>query len=179
MLKKVAKKARAKQKKTKIGVQKAQGKAKDAKVDDAKVKEYGEKLRAWQDSTHKMLAANRLMELAGGYKQAFVLLDAVASAAAEKMKIGMWKRGDHVNNPKTKEYEYGENMGACEAMARQVLAAEKLIELAGGRMEAFSLLDAVMIAVEGEQGHEQASECHSSAAGHYKALEAAEEEAPV
>src|SRR5262245_4887391 len=56
--------------------------------------------------------------------------------------------------------DYGERMRQCEVTARQVLAARRLFELAGDQQAAFLLLDAVLIANEGEHAHEQAAERH-------------------
>lgn len=93
MAKKLATKAKAKQKGTKDRGQKARSKA-----DDAAVKEYGKKYEAWEaialkvlagskvvkkDAVRKVLAAKDLMELAGGYEEAFIILDAVMIAAAK------------------------------------------------------------------------------------------------
>ena len=110
MLKKVAKKARAKQKKTKIGVQKA-----GSKADDPAVKEYREKYEAWEDTAPKMLAAKELMKLTGGYKEAFVLLDTVLDVVmfpvAEEMEAGVRKAGGKADDRASKEY--GEKNGGC------------------------------------------------------------------
>ena len=91
--KKAAKKAQAKRKGAKVGTAKVR-----SKTDDAAVKEYGKKYMAWEaiackvlkgdkavkkDATRKVLAAKELMELAGGYEEAFVILDAVMLAAAK------------------------------------------------------------------------------------------------
>jgi len=140
------------------------------KANEAPVKEYGEKYKAWQNVAHKVLAAQSLMELAGGYKEAFVLLDAVAfigdDAPAETGKVD--------DQP---EKEYGEKMAECESTARLVLAAQRLLELAGGQEEAFLLLDAVLIAMEGEQAHEQAGEAHEACASNHEILAAEDDPA--
>ncbi len=92
--KKAAKKAQTKPEKTKVGSQKERN-----KVDDAAVKAYGKKYKAWEaiarkvlaggkgveeDAARKVAAAKKLMELAGGYEEAFVILDAVMITAATK-----------------------------------------------------------------------------------------------
>ena len=92
MAKTLAKKTKAKQKGPKVGSQKAQ-----REEDVAAVKEYGKKYKSWEaiackvlagsktvekDAARKVLAAKKLMELAGGYGEAFIILDAVMIAAA-------------------------------------------------------------------------------------------------
>jgi hypothetical protein len=94
MAKKTAKKATAKQQGKKGGCRKAQ-----SKVDDAAVKKYREKYEAWEaiarkvltgskgvkeEAARKVQAAKDLMEKAGGYEEAFVILDAVMIAATTK-----------------------------------------------------------------------------------------------
>jgi hypothetical protein len=94
MAKKPAKKTKAKSKATKGGTRKTRSKAVDAAV-----KEYWEKFEAWEAITHKVLAgskvvekgaarkvlaAQKFMELTGGYEEAFVILDAVMIAAAKE-----------------------------------------------------------------------------------------------
>ena len=92
--KKAAKKAPVKQKKTKVGSRKARSKSHDAAV-----KAYQKKYEAWEaiarkvlaggkgvakDAARKVAAAKKLMALAGGYEEAFVILDAVMIVAATK-----------------------------------------------------------------------------------------------
>jgi hypothetical protein len=59
-------------------------------------------------------------------------------------------------------------MQRCQATARLVLAAQKLVDLAGGQQKAFMLLDAVLIATKGVQAHQQAGERHSVCAAHHE-----------
>ena len=88
--KKVAKKSKAKDEK-KAKKKDESGKA-QKKADEAAVKEYQKKYEAWEtiarnvlagskdvekDAATKVLAAKKLMDLAGGYDEAFVILDAV------------------------------------------------------------------------------------------------------
>jgi hypothetical protein len=89
--KRAVKKATVKPKGTKAGSRKAQNKAAAAAL-----KEYGEKYQVWEAVAHKVLAgskgvakdsvgkvqaAKKFMELAGGYEEAFIILDAVMIAA--------------------------------------------------------------------------------------------------
>ena len=93
MAKKVAKKATAKKEGTK-------GRKARTKADDAAAQEYAERYEAWEaiarkvlagskavekDAAIKVLAAKKLMELAGGYKEAFAILDAVMIVAGIPM----------------------------------------------------------------------------------------------
>ena len=90
---KKAKAKEAKKDKKKDGSRKAQKKA-----DEVAVKEYEKKYEAWEatardvlavskevekDAARKVLAAKKLMELAGGYDEAFVILDAVMIVGEE------------------------------------------------------------------------------------------------
>lgn len=90
--KKIAKKAKAKNVGTKGG-----GRKPLDKLDDAAVKKYREKYEEWEaiarkvltgskgvkeEAARKVQAAKDLMERAGGYEEAFVILDAVMIAAA-------------------------------------------------------------------------------------------------
>ena len=151
---------------------KAQTRQPRAKARD--VKEYAQKYQAWSVEAHKVLAAKELMELAGGYKEAFILLDAVIFARIEKNEPALQppKRGPAATASGT---GYKEKADACEATAHKVLAAERLLDLAGGDEEAFALLDVVMIAAEGRKGYQQAADAHLAAAGHHGVLAVAEE----
>jgi hypothetical protein len=133
--------------------------------DEAAVQEYGRRYRAWQVAARKVLAAQNLIELAGGYDEAFVLLDAVLFSETDAVGETDPLAGDAEDQ---RESEYGERMQRCEATARQVLAAQKLIDLAGGQEEAFMLLDSVLIATKGEQAHHQAGERHSACATNHE-----------
>ena len=92
--KKIAKKAKAKKVRTK-----GSGRETLSKLDDAAVKGYREKYEAWEaiarkvltgskgvkeEAARKVQAAKDLMERAGGYEEAFVILDAVMIAATTK-----------------------------------------------------------------------------------------------
>lgn len=94
MAKKVAKKANAKQQGAKGGGRKVRSKA-----GDAAVKEFQEKYEAWEaiaskvlagskvvekDAARKVLAAKKFMDLAGGYEEAFIILDAVMIAVTNE-----------------------------------------------------------------------------------------------
>jgi hypothetical protein len=148
--------------------------ARQPKAKARDVKEYARKYRAWGVEAHKVLAAEELMKLAGGYKEAFILLDAVIFARLEKHQPALPspKAGPPAAATET---EYREIVEACEAAAHKVLAAERLLDLAGGDQEAFALLDVVMIAAEGHKGYRQAGDVHLTAAGHHEVLAVAEE----
>jgi hypothetical protein len=167
--KKMAKPARAEQEAARVSVQQAKDKA-----DDASVKEYTEKYDAYKVMAHPVLAAKELIELAGGYGEAFVLMDAVYFVSEFKPKAGV--REEKAKPDDSGETDSADEYEASAALARKVLTAAKLVELAGGYYAAFTLLDAVMIEMEGPQGHEQAAEVRRSAAGHHEILAAAAKE---
>lgn len=88
-------KKKAAAKKTVKGTKKAKAEARE--VDDAALKEYEKKFKAWEaiarkvltgkkgvkkDVANKVLVARGLMEVAGGYEEACVILDAVMVAGA-------------------------------------------------------------------------------------------------
>jgi hypothetical protein len=139
--------------------------------DEAAVQEYGRSFRAWQVAARKVLAAQNVIDLAGGYDEAFVLVDAVFFSEIDTEGENGPPADDTEDG---RESEYGERMRRCEAMARKVLAAQKLIDLAGGHQQALLLLDAVVIATKGDQAHHQAAERHTIAGSHHKRM--AEEE---
>jgi len=158
--------------KRKRAATKRQARQPKAKARD--VKEYARKYREWSVEAHKVLAAEELMELAGGYKEAFILLDAVIFARLEKHQPALPPPN---NGPPAavSETGFGKIVEACQATAHKVLAAERLLDLAGGDQEAFVLLDVVMIAAEGHKGYRQAGDVRLTAAGHHEVLAMAEE----
>ena len=173
--KKAAKTVRARQKKTKVCVQEQVCVQEvGSKADDAAVKDYAEKYKSCQVTANEVLTAKELLELAGGYEEAFVLLDATYFVAVDKPKASVREAGATADDSEVKEYQ--EKYEACEAKTRKVLAAEKLVELAGGYDEALTLLDTVVVVMEGKQGHERAARVRGSAAGHHKMLAAGVEE---
>jgi hypothetical protein len=160
----VATKAVKKQSKTKS--RKSKPKTTNGEIDTARVAEYARGRDTWIDLAHKVFAAKQLMELAGGYKEAFTVLDAALNAPREEPSTAI---------PLFPAMEGNDKAEACEAIARQVLAAHRLVELTGG-MDAFAVLDAVVIVTEGEKGYEQAREAHGTCGRYYKAREAAAKE---
>ena len=99
--KKAAKKAKAKEEKK--GKKKDGSRKAHKKADEAAVKEYQKKYETWEtiarnvlagskevekDAARKVLAAKKLMELAGGYDEAFVILDAVMIVQEEEAEEG-------------------------------------------------------------------------------------------
>src|SRR6516165_5418468 len=80
--------------------------------DEAAVQEYGRSFRAWQVAARKVLAAQNVIDLAGGYDEAFVLVDAVFFSEIDaEGETG--PPADHTENGR--EIEYGEKMRRCEA----------------------------------------------------------------
>jgi hypothetical protein len=166
--KRTVKSAGGKQERAKVSVQEV----KDTE-DKVAVEEYGQKYDACQVIASKVMAARELMELAGGYKEAFILMDAVNFATEFKPKVAEQEAEAEVNDADEKDFE--EEYEANATIARKVLAADRLLKLAGGYNPAFTLLDAVMVEMEGPQGRQQAANVRHSAAGHHKLLAAAAE----
>jgi hypothetical protein len=88
--------AKVTKKATKV-TKKKSTRAQEQEVDDAAVKKYGKSYKAWEatarkvfmgskgvkkEAVQKVEVARQLMELAGGYEEAFVILDAVMIVAA-------------------------------------------------------------------------------------------------
>jgi hypothetical protein len=130
-----------------------------AKADDRAIREYRRKYDAWLEEARKVLAAKELLDVTGNYREAFVVLDAVLSSRIDRTCAESRKAMGVVEDATTDGYK--KKMAVCQANALQVLAANKLVELAGD--EAFTLLDAVMIAVQGQgqDGHSLVVEVRS------------------
>ena len=129
--------------------------------------EYGERYEACQVTVRKVQAARRLIELAGGYKEAIVLADAVWFADIDKPDEATAEASDADENDSEPDYE------AWEARTRRVMAAEKLLQLASGYAEALLLLDTVVIVVRGKEGYEQATKVRDAGAGYHERVAAA------
>ena len=148
-----------------------QGPEAESRRDIAAAVEYGERHEACQVTARKVLAAKRLIELAGGYKEAIVLADAVwftdtgdaADAAA----------GTHDADEDFPEGENGPDCKAWLARTRRVMAAEKLLRLASGYAEVFVRLDTVEIVRHGDEGRQQVRKVRHAAAGYHDRVAAA------
>jgi hypothetical protein len=145
-------------------------------VDDSAVQEYARSFSAWQAKARKVLAAQKLMKLTGGYEEALVLLDGFMFSETDAMLGTDPSAGSAKNHAKdTADEENANEILPWEATARQVLAAQKLWRLAGSYEEAFLLLDAVLIATEGQQAHQKAAERRLVCARHHQSLAEKEE----
>ncbi len=131
--------------------------------------EYGETFEACQVTARKVRAARVLIELAGGYKEAIVLADAVWFVASESDEADTGVSKDEDDS----EVEYKADYEAWEARSRKVMAAEKLLELTSGYEEAFMLLDTMEVVKHGKQGHKQVAKVRSAAGGYHKRAAAA------
>ncbi len=139
----------------------------ESRLDIAAAVEYGERFEAYQVTVRKVLAAKRLIELAGGYKEAMLLADAMwfaDSGDADDATAGASAADEDDSEPDCK---------AWLARTRRVMAAEKLLRLASGYAEAFVLLDAVEVAMHGEEGYKQVLKVRYAAAGYHDRVAAA------
>jgi hypothetical protein len=146
----------------------------ESRADIAAAVEYGETYEACQVTVRKVRAARELIELAGGYKEAIVLADAVWFVASESDE-GEAGVSRAVADDES-EVEYRLDFEAWEAKTRKVMAAEKLLELTSGYEEAFMLLDTIVVVLQGKQGHKQVAKVRGAAAGYHKRAAAALEE---
>jgi hypothetical protein len=146
----------------------------ESRADIAAAVEYGETYEACQVTARKVRAARDLIELAGGYKEAIVLADAVWFVALESDEgeagVSIAVADDE------SEVEYRLDFEAWEARARKVMAAEKLLKLTSGYEEAFMLLDTIVVVLQGKQGRKQVAKVRGAAAGYHKRVVAALEE---
>jgi len=142
----------------------------NTRENNAGIAEYGERYREWHGVARKVLMAQTLMEQAGGYREAFILMDAVAFAEADLPD-------EPVRANEQRESEIGEKLREWQNTACLVLTAKRLIELAGGYEEAFLVLDSVFCAINGEQAHEAAAAVRRVASSHCKALAAEAQQA--
>jgi len=141
----------------------------ERRADIAAAVNYGETFEACQVTARKVRAARDLIELAGGYKEAIVLADAVWFVASESDEANAGASKDEDDS----EVEYGVDCEAWEFRTRKVMAAEKLLELASGYGEAFMLLDTMEVVKYGKQGHEQVAKVRGAAGGYHKRAAAA------
>lgn len=123
--------------------------------------EYGETYEACQGTARKVRAARDLIELAGSYKGAVILADAVWSVASESDNTGLSKK---LADEDDFEVEYRADYEAWEARTRKVLAAEKLLERTSGYDEAFMLLDTMGILMV--RLHHSANHAHDEVIRH-------------
>ena len=164
MAKKVAKKAKAKSKQD----------IQYDKPDPLAVKEYSEKFWAWNHEARKVRAAREFIKLVGGYKEAYILLDAVQFCATLSPYAQVGPPELKADDPPRDSGEDVE-FDARIARVRKVVTAEKLIELAGGPDEIISLLGVVMAAEEGNEGYKVARDLCNVAGAHHEAYSKAAE----
>ena len=144
-------------------------------ADTAAAVEYGEKFEACQVMVRKVQAARRLIELAGGYKEAAVLADAVWFADIDTPDDATAGARNSETDEDDSESEYVVDYKAWEARTRKVMAAETLLKLASGYREVLVLLNAVVVVLHGKQGHEQVVKVSGAAAGYHDRTAAAQE----
>jgi hypothetical protein len=143
----------------------------ESRAETAAAVEYGERYEACQVTARKVMAAKRLIELAGGYKEAMILADALWFADtgdADDATAGA--------NDADEDFPEGENGPDCKAWlarTRRVMAAEKLLRLASGYAEIFVLLDTVEVAMHGDEGLQQVRKVRNAAAGYHDRVAAA------
>ena len=133
---------------------------------------YGEIFEACQVTARKVRAARELIELAGGYKEALVLADAVWFVGSESDAADAGGNEEVADNGDS-EAEYGADYEAWEVRTRKVLAAEKLLQITSGYGEAFVLLDSMEIVRHGEQGRQQVGKVRRAAGGYHERAAAA------
>jgi hypothetical protein len=147
----------------------------ESRADIAAAVEYGERYEACQVTARKVRAARELIELAGGYKEAVVLADALWFVASEPDEANPGVR-EAITDENDSEVEYRAEFEGWEARTRKVMAAERLLNLASGYDEAFMLLDTMVVVQQGKQGHEQVRKVRGAAAGYHKRAAAALED---
>ena len=145
------------------------GPEEESRADIAAAVNYGETFEACQVTARKVRAARDLIELAGGYKEAIVLADAVWFVASESDEADAGASKDE----DASEVEYKADYEAWEARTRKVMAAEKLLQLTSGYDEAFLLLDTMEVVKHGKQGHQQVAKVRGAAGGYHKRAAAA------
>ena len=145
------------------------GPEEETRADIAAAVNYGETFEACQVTARKVRAARDLIELAGGYKEAIVLADAVWFVASESDEANTEESKDEDDS----EVEYTADYEAWEARTRKVMAAEKLLQLTSGYEEAFLLLDTMEVVKHGKQGHNQVAKVRGAAGGYHKRAAAA------
>jgi len=148
------------------------GPEEESRADIAAAVNYGETFEACQVTARKVRAARDLIELAGGYKEAIVLADAVWFVASESDESDAGANKG-VADEDDSEVEYRTDFEAWEARTRKVLAAEKLLQLTSGYEEAFLLLDTMEVVKHGKQGHQHVAKVRGAAGGYHKRAAAA------
>ena len=148
------------------------GPEEESRADIAAAVNYGETFEACQVTARKVRAARELIELAGGYKEAIVLADAVyfVTLESDEANAGASKG---VADEDDSEVEYRADYEAWEARTRKVMAVERLLKLTSGYDEAFMLLDTMEVVKHGKQGHEQVAKVRGAAGGYHKRAAAA------
>jgi len=141
----------------------------ESRLDIAAAVEYGERYEACQVTARKVQAARRLIELAGGYKEAFVLADAVWFADENTFD----EATAGTRNSETDDDDSEPDFKAWEARTRKVMAADKLLQLASGYAEALVLLDSIVIILRGNEGYQQAAKVRCAAGGYHARVAAA------
>jgi len=141
----------------------------ESRAETAAAVQYGERYEATMATARKVQAARRLIELAGGYKEAMILADAVWFADTGDDAAA----GTHDADEDFPEGENGPDCKAWLARTRRVMAAEKLLRLASGYAEAFVLLDAAEVVMRGEEGYQQVLKVRHAAAGYHDRVAAA------
>ena len=144
----------------------------ESRAEIAAAVEYGETFEACQVTARKVRAARELIELAGGYKEAIVLADAVWFVVSESDEADAGA-SKGVADEDDSEVEYKADYEAWEARTRKVMAAEKLLEQTSGYDEAFMLLDTMEVVKHGKQGHKQVAKVRRAAGGYHKRAAAA------
>jgi hypothetical protein len=147
----------------------------ESRAEIAAAVEYGERYEACQVTARKVRAARDLIELAGGYKEAAILADAVWFVASECDDANAGS-GEALADEDDSEVEYQADYEGWEARTRKVLAAERLLSLTSSYQEAFMLLDTIVVVQQGKQGHKQLAKVRGAAAGYHKRAAAALEE---
>jgi hypothetical protein len=148
-----------------------QGPEAASRLEIAAAVEYGERYEACQVTIRKVQAAKRLIELAGGYKEAIVMADAVWFADIDKPDVATAGASD--TDEGDSESECQPDYKAWVAKARRVMAAERLLQLASGYAEALLLLDAIVLATRGKEGYQQVLKVRDAAAGYHDRVAAA------
>jgi len=141
----------------------------ESRADIAAAVNYGETFEACQVTARKVRAARDLIELAGGYKEAIILADAVWFVASESDEANTEESKDEDDS----KVEYRADFEGWEARTRKVMAAEKLLQLTSGYEEAFLLLDTMEVVKHGKQGHQQVAKVRGAAGGYHKRAAAA------
>jgi hypothetical protein len=145
----------------------------ESRLDIAAAVEYGERYEACQVTVRKVQAARRLIELAGGYKEAVVLVDALWFADIDNPDEATTGASNIVSDEDDSESEYQPDYKVWVARVRRVMAAEKLLQVASGYAEALVLLDTVVLVSPGKEGYQQVVKVRDAVAGYHRRVAAA------